>query len=220
MSETITDVEKKGLHEIIDAAKAMSEGEFDREVNIRLQGELGNLASFINKTMKNLRKLDPAMIEASEKMPGAAGSLSDIIKTTEAATHKVLSITEKLMDEQEMIFGKVKELRSAASSQAIEGSVILRLAKDIEDLANQNNEDLVQIMTALTFQDITGQRIKKIISLVEDVETRILEILVAFGIKKLEGDKREEIMEQLKGATKSDVLKQDLVDDILKNLGM
>lgn len=220
MSETITDVEKKGLHEIIDAAKAMSEGEFDRELNIRLQGELGNLASFINKTMKNLRKLDPAMIEASEKMPGAAESLSDIIKTTEAATHKVLSITEKLMDEQEMIFGKVKELRSAASSQAIEGSVILRLAKDIEDLANQNNEDLVQIMTALTFQDITGQRIKKIISLVEEVETRILEILVAFGIKKLEGDKREEIMEQLKGATKSDVLKQDLVDDILKNLGM
>lgn len=213
-------VEKEGLAEIIDVTRAMSEGDFYKSVNTRLQGELGELARYIDKTRKNLQRLDPAISETTEKIPQASSQLSDITKVTEEATHRVISITERVMDDHETVADKIKELRDAVTAAVIDGPAILRIARDIEEINDRNKNDLIEILTSLSFQDLTGQKIKKIVSLVEDVETRILELLISFGIKREDGAKKEEMMGQLKDAAKGLGVNQGLVDDILKNLGM
>lgn len=215
MSETSV---KEGLSEIIDATRAMSEGDFSRDINTKMQGEMGELARYIDKTRKSLQKLDPAATVTANNIPHASNQLFDIAKATEEGTHKVLSITEKILDNQDAISNMVKELRDVATSKVVDSSAILKIARDVEAATSQNKDDLVEILTSLSFQDLTGQKIKKIVALVEDVETRILEILIAFGIKKMDEGKRHDMMEQLKVADPA--LKQDLVDDILKNLGM
>lgn len=213
-------IEKEGLTEIIDVTKAMSEGDFYKELNTKLQGELGDLARYIDKTRKKLQKLDPTISEATEKMPQASSQLSDITKATEEATHKVISITERVMDDHDVVSGKIKKLREAVTAGVIDGMAILKIARELEEINERNKNDLIEILTSLSFQDLTGQKIKKIVSLVEDVETRILELLISFGIKKEDGTTKEEMMEQLKDATKGLGANQGLVDDILKNLGM
>lgn len=217
MSEII---EKEGLAEIVDATRAMSEGDFYKSVNTKLQGELGDLARYIDKTRKNLQKLDPAVSETTEKMPQASTQLSDITKATEAATHKIMSFTEKVMDYEEIVSGKIKELREAATARTVDSTAILRIAREIEDINDRSKNDLIEILTALSFQDLTGQKIKKIVTLVGEVEAKILELLISFGIKKEDGARKEEMMGQLKDASKGLGVNQGLVDDILKNLGM
>ena len=51
---------------------------------------------------------------------------------------------------------------------------------------------MIEILTALSFQDLTGQKIKKIIALVGDVETRILGLLISLGIKKEDAPERRD----------------------------
>lgn len=210
--------EKQGLAELIDATKAMSEGNFYKELNTKLQGELGELARYIDKTRKGLQKLDPHISSVSGKIPQASIHLFDITKATEEATHKVLSITEKVMDDQEKMSEKIAKLRDAATAAALDGPAILKIAREIEEINNRNKDDLIEILTALSFQDLTGQKIKKIVALVQDVEMRILQLLMSFGLVK--EDWHEEVLEKLKDPEKRLDASQGLVDDILKKLGM
>lgn len=216
----VVDVPKEELSEIIGVTRAMSEGDFYKEMSSKLQGELGDLARYIDRTRKNLQKLHPAVTETSERIPDASSQLSAITRATEEATHKVISITERVMDTQEMLSYKVKELKDIAALQVIEGSAILKITKDIEAIIGQNNTDLVETLTALSFQDITGQQIKKIISLVQDVEGRILDLLMSFKLKNGEEQKKEKIIEQLKDPAKGLGINQGLVDDLLRELGL
>lgn len=210
--------EKEQLEEIINVTKAMSEGDFYKELNTKLQGGMGELARYIDKTRRSLQKLDPPVSIVSEKIPQASSHLFDITRATEEATNKVMTITEKLMDDQEIVSAKIKDLREVATAKTVDSTAILRIAREIEEISNQNKNDLIEILTALSFQDLTGQKIKKIVTLVQDIEMRILELLVSFGIVKEDWD--EDVLKQLKSPEKGLGVNQDLVDDILKNLGM
>jgi chemotaxis protein CheZ len=44
------------------------------------------------------------------------------------------------------------------------------------------DDDMTSILTAQQFQDITGQTIKKVISLVSEVETELLNLIKKFGM--------------------------------------
>lgn len=216
----VIDVPKEELSELIDATKAISEGDFYKGISTKLQGELGDLARYIDRTRKNLQKLHPAVTETSERIPDASSQLSAITRATEEATHKVISITERVMDTQEMLSYKVKELKEVAALQVIDGSAILKITKDIEAIVNQNNTDLVETLTALSFQDLTGQQIKKIVALVQDVEGRILDLLMSFKLKNGEEKKKEKIIEQLKDPAKGLGINQGLVDELMRELGL
>lgn len=216
----VVDVPKEELSELIVATKAISEGDFYKEITTKLQGELGDLARYIDRTRKNLQKLHPAVTETSERIPDASSQLSAITRATEEATHKVISITERVMDTQEMLSYKVKELKEVAALQVIDGSAILKITKDIEAIVNQNNTDLVETLTALSFQDLTGQQIKKIVSLVQDVEGRILDLLMSFKLTNGEEKKKEKIIEQLKDPAKGLGINQGLVDELMRELGL
>jgi len=98
-----------------------------------------------------------------------------------------------------------------------------------------------RILEALTFQDLSGQRIKKILNLLSDVQVQLLSILVTFGVKlkkKLEvkditPQETEEIasreVDRIKnlvveqpaeeGEEWSGPLNQDAVDKLLAELG-
>ena len=43
---------------------------------------------------------------------------------------------------------------------------------------------LMDIMTALSFQDLVAQRINKIITILDDVEHKLLQMVVVFGLKQ------------------------------------
>lgn len=216
--------ETHGIKELVDVARAMSEGDFYRELSVTLKGELSQLAEYINKTRVSLQHLEPSVRESTKNIPMASQQLSDVTRATEEATHKVLSLTEEILDEQEALGKHLTAARTAAAAPGGDG---LPAALDaIDGATGRTKEKLIEIMTNLSFQDLTGQKIKKIVALVQEVEAKILELILSFGLRPDEKgndtdrQKRVEMISQLHDAYLKSEIKQDLVDDILKSAGI
>lgn len=205
----------EALKELTQFARAISKGDFYREINLELKGELGRLAFYIDKTRRNLQFLDPKIKETSGQVPDVTAGLSSITKATEEATHKVLTISEKVLQDRDAVSGYLEKLKDMVENNA------LATIKELENINEENKADIIDILTALSFQDLTGQKIRKLEEAIVDIEKRILELLISFGIKgddetKKAGSKVLDQMEKLK----TEKLSQQLVDDILQGLGL
>lgn len=106
-------------------------------------------------------------------------------------------------------------------------------AQSIETLVEGNNalnQDLMQIMTTLSFQDLTGQRIKKIIEALKKVENITFELFMSTGLKiKAKEKDPDKDLSQVEAETLKAVSdlkgpqsesRQNDVDDLLAQLGM
>ncbi|MBI5746080.1 MAG: protein phosphatase CheZ [Nitrospirae bacterium] len=205
-----------GVRELLDVTRSMANGDFSREIESDLYGELGELARYINITFRKLQTLEPNIKLSSEKIPMATSQLSDITRATEEATNRILELTEKVLDNHDLISSGIERVKG---SDRLDKSNIGELDKLVSD----NKESLIEIITCLSFQDLTGQKINKIMVMMRDVESRILELIVTFGLKAKNKETSMDgvtspILNELKKPV-SDDLKQDLVDDMLKRFG-
>lgn len=196
------------INQIVEVTKAMSEGDFHHEIDGALYGQIGELAKYINATIKKLQTVEPNIALATDKIPTASLQLSEITKATEEATHSIMGQVESVLDNQDLLLHHI---------EAIEKGV--NLAKEVGELRQvtaDNKDILLDIITGLSFQDLTGQKIKTIISLIEEIEKRIIHLIVTFGLKS---KTMVEENSPLKGFTDNTKIEQDLVDTILKEFG-
>ena len=196
------------IDNIMEATKAMSEGDFHHEISGELYGQLGEIAKHINATIKKLQLVEPNVAQASERIPQASVQLSEITKATEEATHNVMSQVEHVLDNQDLILHRIDALEK--------GNDVNTTMGEMRQIVSENKETLLDIITGLSFQDLTGQKIKAIVGLIEEVEKRLLQLIVAFGMKSKEMGKEDN---SLKEFTDKPTLKQDVVDNILKEFG-
>lgn len=211
-------VEKKDLLEVINATKAISEGNFNKTLSTEVRGELADLVKYIDKTRKNLQKLNTAIPGGSEGIPQASSQLYEITRETEEAIQKVISIAERVIDKEELVSLKIKELMEAATARVVDVPAIIRIAGEIKEVHGRNRTDLIEIVTALSFQDVIAQKMRKTVALVQNIEVRMLEFHVSFGIIK--EDWHGDMIEQLKDPANGLGASQEAVDDILKGMGM
>ena len=117
-----------------------------------------------------------------------------------------------------------KELAAIISTlEAVDcRTLAVRLGKTTHELA-QDDKHLMDIMTALSFQDLVAQRVKKLVTIIEDVQCKLVELVVVFGLKEESATpetqgKAGEMLRQLE-ASKSTAIKQDLADELLSEFG-
>lgn len=206
-------LDARSLRELEEMAKAMSEGDFHRQVSSKIQGELENLAAYIAKTMSNLQLLEPSVrLSAEREIPTASQQLSDVIKSTEEATNTIMSLTDILLDHQTALGEALAKLRNHKHRSRDYQEIIDR----IEQLHREDEKTLMEIITNLSFQDLTGQRINKIVAMVATVQNKLCDLIQAFGIKV-----RAEIAEPIPGTPGGSAgeeagnLAQDSVDSLL-----
>ncbi|GAH15559.1 unnamed protein product, partial [marine sediment metagenome] len=73
----------------------MAVGDFTKEFKCELEGKLGTLAQYIDKTRKSFFEISPLIADASSKeMPTASAQLSDLVETIDSAANKLLDFTE------------------------------------------------------------------------------------------------------------------------------
>lgn len=164
----------------------------------------------------------PDQSEADRLFSEASHQLDEILATTEQATVDIMDIVEKHFELQAEAAPLLEGLRTGQAT-----------AEDIERLAAMNatlGDDLVSIMTTLSFQDITGQRIKKIVAALQAIESTVVELYVSSSllikaheetpdrdIDEIEAETRKTVSE-LKGPTRG--ASQDNIDDMLAQLGL
>jgi chemotaxis protein CheZ len=184
-----------------DSAEAVMD-ELMKNAEKGLYIELGNVTRRLHDSIRDFKKtLDPRIKQiANEEVPQAVDSLEFVLAKTEDAANKTVGIVEKYLAELPEYDKQLKRFK--APKAAIE---------HLKSFRKSFGKDLGEIMVAQQYQDITGQAIRKVISLVNDIETELVGLITSFGVKMDLAPDREE-----KPAEK---ITQDDVEDLLKEFG-
>ncbi len=97
-----------------------------------------------------------------DRITAATQELEAIVTATEAATNGILAIAE-------------------AIGQTADGIAIATENPDIHEAVNRIGELVGNLFTECAFQDITGQRVNKVVNTLNFVENRITTVIGAFG---------------------------------------
>jgi len=189
--------------------------------NHKLYEELGELARFVENAMRKITEVGTPIIASSAELPLATSHLTDLNKMTEDGTLEVMRLTEMIQDNRGRA---VKDL--AAIVETLEEVDCTTLARRVKQMAfdlAQDDKHLTEIMTALSFQDLVAQRVKKLVTILDDVQGKLMELVVVFGLQQHADNpavagKAGEILKQLE-ASKTTSMKQDVADDILAQFG-
>lgn len=205
-------------------SRSLVESEFYRRISDEMRTGLQEIYKEINSAAKSgSDPVQPADSRQADKLfHEAAAQLDQILQTTEKATVEIMDIVEKHLDLQATSNQILHSLKSGGVSKEH-----LQQLRDQSDLLNQ---DLISIMTSLSFQDLTGQRIKRIIEAIKKVEQIVLDLYLSTGLKiKAREEAPEKDIEQLDVEAKQKVTElkgpqsgvaQNNVDDLLAQLGL
>jgi chemotaxis protein CheZ len=190
--------------------------------NRQLYEELGQLARYIETAMHKLAEAGGPVIATTRQLPQATTHLTDLCRLTEEGTHEVMRLAEAVQDNHAGVVKTLLALTASLAANADTQAAAQRLDEAAQTLA-QDDKRLIDLMTALSFQDLVAQRVHKLAAVLNDVQRKLLELIVIFGPIRNRTDpgmngKADDMLKQLE-ASKSTAIKQTLVDDILTQFG-
>ncbi len=191
---------------------------------------IGHMTRTLHDTLRELG-FDHSLEKAANTIPDTRRRLDYIAEMTEKAASRVLNATDLAKPIQDALEAKALALNTRWS-RLYGGELSLdefkALAGDtktfIGDVPNKTaatNAQLMEIMMAQDFQDLTGQVIKKIVDLAQSLEAQLLQVL----IQSIPDDRKSEVTEDLLNGPLIDVNRpnrladQEQVDDLLESLG-
>lgn len=191
--------------------------------DVDLLKKLGEMTRQLDATMRGVMTIEAPVAETASQLPQASHHLADVTALTEEGTHKVMALTEAIQDNRAAIAKALDLLVHEVANGRTNGEVTTHV-RAIQALLAQDEERLLNLMTAMAFQDLVGQRIRKVTGILADVEHRLLETLIVFGSKQdavaHKPDSRANVLLKELEASRSTAINQDLVDEILGQAGL
>jgi len=193
---------------------------------------IGSLTRMLRDTMKELG-LDQAIAEAAEAIPDARDRLDYVVQMTAQAAERALNCVEASQPHQNQMESGAKAL-SGRWDEWFENPIELSDARElVTDTRNYlaevpshtgaTNAQLLEIMMAQDFQDLTGQVIKRMMDVVQEIERQLLMVLLENIPDQPSRAKRpnDSLLNgpQLDASAAGVVASQDQVDDLLDSLG-
>jgi purine-binding chemotaxis protein CheW len=192
------------------------------ETGDKLYHDIGELARYINLAHRTFAESIPESQNINIKapdLPTANDLLQKVTEDTETATMKVMANTEETVSAVTELRAMLEQMEEAVPASDQGRAAVSELAERMRgELANiQNVQD--DTVIALSFQDLTGQKIKQVINLMGDVEERILALVVQYGVTN--ADQATDAAGRLQGLKEPEAaaIRQDKVDDLLAEFG-
>ncbi|MDC7683916.1 protein phosphatase CheZ [Asticcacaulis sp. BYS171W] len=132
--------------------------DFFQQLDKRRAEEFRIIAGYIAKAKEEIRELRPQDL-SQERIPTAGAELEAITRDTENATHTIMNAAEAIMG---MDVSDPKAYKAAVDDQ------------------------VMQIFEACSFQDITGQRVSKVINVLKQIEERVGKLATTLGVEDKE----------------------------------
>jgi chemotaxis protein CheZ len=150
------DLRDPRLGEVLSLASQMSEAmqHFFGSIDQSLFNELRYISDYIKQTRIEIANLRPNDLSA-DQIPTAGAELDAVVKHTAEATNTIMSIAEEVM---------------AADGQSSDYPMFV-------------TEKMMAVFEACTFQDITGQRIKKVVETLDHIEARLERFANIMGVE-------------------------------------
>jgi chemotaxis protein CheZ len=193
---------------------------------------IGQMARQLHTTLHDLG-YDKLLENTVSALPDAKDRLAYVASLTEQAACRVLNATDVAQPAMDALEGAAKSLGARwdkVFANQMTTAEFRQLAEETRAYLNSGlpektgvvNAQLMEIMMAQDFQDLTGQVIKKIVVLAQDLENSLMSVL----LEVVPQNKRsEEVASLMNGPVvnaegRSDVVvNQQQVDDLLDSLG-
>jgi chemotaxis regulatin CheY-phosphate phosphatase CheZ len=162
---------------------------FFRNLAHEMKGEMKELALMIMDVRKDLTvKIDPEITELAIKyIPQATDQLEGVIACTEMAANRIMDNLEAMQRDAEEMKNLLRELK--------QGKGKISLAEGVDSFLERHMALISNSFVQMSFQDLTGQRIKKITQLVTLTEERLRRMIISFGVKLNEKEKNPHLSE-------------------------
>lgn len=193
---------------------------------------IGQLTRKVHDALRELG-YDKSLEKAASTIPDARDRLAYVATLTEQAANRTLNAVDIAQPLQNKIESDTDALaaewdRLFANQLSVdEFKQLAHRTRDYLKATGDNvrgtNEQLLEIMMAQDFQDLTGQVIKKIVEMAKEMEAGLLEFLVEFSGSSGNAPKTEETQLEngpvYKEGIADVVTNQEQVDDLLASLG-
>jgi len=219
-------------HQSPPTAKVVAIGPVDTDANSKVMiNQIGHMARSLHDTLRELG-LHKEIEKAASTIPDARDRLNYVATLTQQAAERVLNATEAAQPVVEKM-----EVESHRLSKQWELLFERKLDVDkFRDLVTQThaflyevprqtkvtNAYLMEIMMAQDFQDLTGQVIKKIIAVTQEMEKQLLALLLENAPASVRAEYDNGLLNGpvINPNGRTDVVSnQDQVDDLLESLG-
>lgn len=190
---------------------------------------IGVMTRQLHDTLRELG-YDRSLQEAAHAIPDARQRLTYIAEMTEQAASKVLNATDiakPIQDKVEVDAAALKARWDRLYANQLSPDEFRQLAGETRDFlgtvvnsSRDTSAQLMEIMMAQDFQDLTGQVIKKVVDLAQNLEKQLLQVL----IEAIPAERRVEdgLLNGpvINAVGRDDVVSnQEQVDDLLESLG-
>ncbi|EMD1655268.1 protein phosphatase CheZ [Pluralibacter gergoviae] len=195
--------------------------------------KVGQLTRLLRDSIANLG-LDRAIMDVAEAIPDTRARLNYVVGKTSEAAECALTCVENARPLQDQLSARASGLSQRwdawfADPVALADAKALvsdtrRFLGDTPELAGKTNKQLMEIMMAQDFQDLTGQVIQHLMVLIENIERELVQVLLEnmpemlpeYANRKPESLKNgPQVNQNVSGIMAS----QDQVDDLLETLG-
>jgi chemotaxis protein CheZ len=234
----------EAAHALVTALEAGDENEAQHQITLITQAnqndlftEVGKLTRELHEALNNF-KVDPRLIDLAENdIPNTRDRLNYVIQTTEEAAHKTLSFIDETMplaSELQDTADKIEQSWHRFRMREMNADEFRAMSKEIEAYlpnvkqhAEQIHQNLSEVTLAQGYQDLTGQVIRQVITLVEEVEDNLVSLVKIAGTHQQDRQKDDKAADPIKAegpqinATDNPAVvnNQDEVDDLLSSLG-
>jgi len=139
------------LEDVMRLAEAMTDTlrSYIRPIDVSVYAELGEMSGMIASMKKDIGDIKLADMRY-DRIPAAGRELDAIVEATETATNAIMSAAEEIMG------------ADPSDQDAFQALV---------------NDKVVEIFEACSFQDITGQRISKVVQTLNHLDARISQLV-------------------------------------------
>lgn len=145
-------VDEEEVGEVVESLMRTMQGDLSA-VDFKMHDDVRELSDYIKQAKREIAAIRPEDIPA-EEIPLATDELDAVVAATEEATGAILDAAEQL--------------------EALTGSVSTEAADKIMAITTK-------IFEASNFQDITGQRITKVVNVLHGIEEKVAGMTAAIG---------------------------------------
>lgn len=203
---------------------------------------VGKLTRNLHDTVRNIGLQSPNNLFDANEFPDARERLNHVIELTEESANTTLTVVEEslpIFQENSEHAGALLKRWQSLCKRELPFENFKSLSDDIQAYLKKSQEsaeglqtEMTKVLMAQGYQDLTGQMIKQVIALVDDVEERLVDlVVVAGGVAEASAEHRTVEKTELgmtgeKGMgpalpskTEGVVKSQGDVDDLLASLG-
>lgn len=207
--------ELKDIGELIEIAKKINSGEYDiTNIYINPESELFEIAKYFSDAVKTLSEVNNTIEDSYDDLPLFEKILTEVINDAKKASEDILNLSDNInfiIDELKENIKLLKDYVHSGNYEHALGTLDRILDKTIE-----GQDVSFDMITTLEFQDISKQKIDKLIRIVKVLERKVGELVIKLGLK----DNKIDVGTLNRAGNIDDILNnQDIIDALLKEFG-